>query len=126
MPSASAPPVHVVDSMSGGTARFTREHRLAGLAAPHFYGTCSPASHDARILTPHTTTNASIVNDATNNALSMEAIFITPPCASYPGATLGDSNGRRQPPAGLFSLWIASTICTRGTGTPHSFLSYAQ
>jgi hypothetical protein len=33
-------------------------------------------SHDVRILTPHTTTKASIVTDASSKALSMEANLI--------------------------------------------------
>jgi len=33
-------------------------------------------SHDDRIFTPHTTTKASIVTDASSNALSMEANLI--------------------------------------------------
>ena len=70
-----------------------------------------PQAYDARIFTPHTTTNANIVNDATNNALSMEASFITPPSASYPGLNLGDSIVWRQPVAAVFPLWISSTIC---------------
>jgi hypothetical protein len=99
---------------------------LPDLFALAFGGTSDPEAHDARILTPHTTTNANIVNDATNNALSMEASFITPPCASYPGATLGDSNAWRQPAAMVFPLWIASTTCARGTETPPSLLSCHQ
>src|SRR5262245_25382459 len=53
----------------------------------------------------------------------MEATFITPPSASYPHPPLTDPNARRQPGALLFPLWIASTICTRGTGTLLSRLS---
>ncbi len=59
-----------------------------------------PLAHDVRIFTPHTTTSVSIANDATNNALSMEANLITPPSASYPALTLGDSIVRRQPAIG--------------------------
>ena len=53
--------------------------------------------YDETIFTPHTTTNVSIVKDANSNALSTEANFITPPSASYPAATLGDSIKRLQP-----------------------------
>jgi hypothetical protein len=56
-----------------------------------------PLRYDETIFTPHTTTNVSIAKDANSNALSTEANFITPPSASYPGATLSDSIIRRQP-----------------------------
>jgi hypothetical protein len=49
-----------------------------------------------------------MVNDATNNALSMEANLITPPSASYPGATLSDSFIRLQPASEWFPLWFLS------------------
>jgi hypothetical protein len=62
--------------------------------------------HDARIFTPHTTTSVNIVNDATNNALSMEANLITPPSASYPGATLSDSIVPPQPASEWFLMWL--------------------
>ena len=64
---------------------------------------------------PHTTTSVSMVNDATNNALSMEANLITPPSASYPGATLSDSIIGPQPASELFPLWFLCHWAPNGT-----------
>ena len=76
---------------------------------PRLVGTSrSRSAHDVRIFTPHTTTKVSIVSDASNNALSMEANLITPPFASYPGSTLSDSMMWRQPAANVFPLWLLS------------------
>src|SRR5262245_9824508 len=112
-PPLPTPLANVSDSING------RHRRSCGppcriFPAPARRDDRSRKPHDARIFTPHTTTNANIVNDATNNALSMEASFITPPSASYPGLNLGDSIVWRQPGATVFPLWISSITCAAG------------
>jgi hypothetical protein len=92
----------------------TQGHLTGYFPAPARRNDRSRKPHDAKIFTPHTTTNANIVNDATNNALSMEASFITPPSASYPGLNVGDSIIWRQPVPTVFPLWISSTVCVAG------------
>jgi hypothetical protein len=119
-PPLPTPLANVSDSING------RHRRSCGppcriFPAPARRDDRSREPHDARIFTPHTTTNANIVNDATNNALSMEASFITPPSASYPGLNVGDSIVWRQPAATMFPLWISSI--TRAAGNQNAALA---